>query len=59
MCGSDLALYMIMALIASLLMRLRCFLRRRGDAGRNGERRDDSLGATVGRPEKESGERHV
>lgn len=43
---------MIMALIASLLMRLRCFLRRRGEAGRNGERRDDGLGAAVGRAER-------
>lgn len=52
MYDSDLQLYMIMALIASLLMRLRCFLRRRGEAGRNGERRDDGLGATVGRAER-------
>lgn len=31
-----LQLYMIMALRAALLMRLRCFLRRRGEAGLNG-----------------------
>lgn len=49
----DLQFYMIMALIASLLMRLRCFLRRRGEAGRNGERRDDGLGAVVGRAERQ------
>lgn len=59
MYDSDLQLYMIMALIASLLMRLRCFLRRRGEAGRNGERRDDGLGATVGRAERQDSERHV
>lgn len=59
MYDSDLQLYMIMALIASLLMRLRCFLRRRGEAGRNGERRDDGLGATVGRAERQGRERGV
>lgn len=37
--GQCLQLYMIIALIAALLMRLRCFLRRRGEAGRNGARR--------------------
>lgn len=31
-----LQLYMIMALMAALLMRLRCFLLRRDDAGRSG-----------------------
>lgn len=55
----DLQFYMIMALMASLLMRLRCFLRRRGEAGRNGERRDDGLGAAVGTAERQSGERHI
>lgn len=41
---------MIMALMAALLMRLRCFLLRRGEAGRNGARRaEGEMGATVER----------
>lgn len=41
-------LYMIMALMAALLMRLRCFLLRRGEAGRKGAfRADGKIGATV------------
>lgn len=41
---------MIMALIAALLMRLRCFLLRRGEAGRNGAlRAEGKMGATVER----------
>lgn len=48
--SSHLQLYMIMALMAALLMRLRCFLLRRGEAGRNGTRRADAeVGATVER----------
>lgn len=47
---SHLQLYMIMALMAALLMRLRCFLLRRGKAGRNGTRRTEAeVGATVER----------
>lgn len=39
---NSLQLYMIMALMAALLMRLRCFLlRRRGEAGLNGVWRAD------------------
>lgn len=40
---------MIIALIAALLMRLRCFLLRRGEAGRKGAgRADANMGAAVG-----------
>ncbi len=42
-----------MALMAALLMRLRCFLLRRGDAGRNGARRaEGEMGAAVERAER-------
>lgn len=48
---------MIMALMADLLMRLRCFLLRRGEAGRNGARRAaGDKGATVERAERQPGE---
>lgn len=44
---------MIMALMAALLMRLRCFLLRRGEAGRNGARRaEGEMGAAVERAER-------
>lgn len=50
---SHLQLYMIMALMAALLMRLRCFLLRRGEAGRNGAwRAAGEMGATVERAER-------
>lgn len=43
-----LQVYMIIALIAALLMRLRCFLLRRGEAGRNWDlRAEGEMGATV------------
>lgn len=46
--GSHLQLYMIIALMAALLMRLRCFLLRRGDAGRKGAwGPEGEIGATV------------
>lgn len=44
---------MIMALMAALLMRLRCFLLRRVEAGRNGARRaEGEMGATVERAKR-------
>lgn len=42
-----------MALMAALLMRLRCFLLRRGEAGRKGAfLADGKIGATVERTKK-------